>query len=97
MVPNSIPPIDGSSYKLMDSLILREIIITWYDMIKTYSQMQRTDKFSHHSSTISPVWLNGWVFGHKLIGYGFESRCFPETLKSGVGVTYLKLEFDFKD
>ena len=58
MVPNGIPPIDGSSYKLMDSSVLREIIITWYDMIITYSQMQRTDKSSHHSSTISPVWLN---------------------------------------
>ena len=28
MVPNGIPPIDGSSYKLMDSSVLREIIIT---------------------------------------------------------------------
>ena len=29
------------------------------DMIKTYSQMHRTDKYSQHSSIIWPVWLNG--------------------------------------
>ena len=29
------------------------------DMIRTYSQMHRTDKYSQHSSTIGPVWLNG--------------------------------------
>ena len=29
------------------------------DMIKTYSQMHRTDKYSQHSSIIWPVWPNG--------------------------------------
>ena len=29
------------------------------DMIKTYNQMPRTDKYSQHSSIIWPVWLNG--------------------------------------
>ena len=29
------------------------------DMIRTYSQMHRTDKYSQHSSIIWPVWLNG--------------------------------------
>ena len=29
------------------------------DMIKTYSQMHRTDKYSQHSSIIWLVWLNG--------------------------------------
>ena len=33
------------------------------DMIITYSQPHRTDKYSQHSSIIWPVWLNGWVFG----------------------------------
>ena len=28
------------------------------DMIRTYSQMHRTDKYSQHSSIIWPVWLN---------------------------------------
>ena len=29
------------------------------DMIRTYSQMHRTDKYSQHSSIIWPGWLNG--------------------------------------
>ena len=29
------------------------------DMIITYSQMHRTEKYSQHSSVIWPVWLNG--------------------------------------
>ena len=32
------------------------------DMVITYSQMHRTDKYSQHSSVIWPVWLNGLVF-----------------------------------
>ena len=35
------------------------------NMIRTYSQMYCTDKYSQHSSTIWPVWIN----------CGFESRC----------------------
>ena len=45
------------------------------DMIKTYNQMQRTDKYSQHSSIIWPVWVNGWVFVYELCGCGFKSRC----------------------
>ena len=45
------------------------------DMIKTYNQMHRTDKYSQLSSIIWPVWLNGWVFVYELSGCGFESRC----------------------
>ena len=30
-----------------------------HDMIRTYNQMQLTDKYSQHSSIIRPVWLNG--------------------------------------
>ena len=45
------------------------------DMIRTYSQMHRTEKYSQHSSIIWPVWLNGWVFVYELNGCGFESRC----------------------
>ena len=29
------------------------------DMIRTYSQTHRTDKYSKHSSTIWSVWLHG--------------------------------------
>ena len=43
------------------------------DMIITYSQMHRTDKYSQHSSIIWPVWPNGWVFVYELSGCGFES------------------------
>ena len=45
------------------------------DMIITYSQMHRTDKYSQHSSIIWSVWLNGWVFVYELIVCRFESRC----------------------
>ena len=44
-------------------------------MIRTYSQMHRTDKYSQHSSIIWPAWLNGWVFVYELSGCGFESSC----------------------
>ena len=42
-------------------------------MIRTYSQMYRTEKDSQHSSIIWLVWLNGWKFKYKLSGCGFES------------------------
>ena len=44
-----------------------------HDMITTYSQMHRTDRYSQHRSIIWPVWLNGWVFSDELGGCGFES------------------------
>ena len=44
-------------------------------MIQTYSQIQRTDKYSQQISIICPVWLNGWVFIYELGGCGFESSC----------------------
>ena len=45
------------------------------DMIRTYSQMHPTHKYSKRSSIISPVWLNGLVFVYELSACGFESRC----------------------
>ena len=45
------------------------------NMIITYSQMHRTDKYSQHNSIIWPVWINGWVFVYGLSVSGFESRC----------------------
>ena len=44
-------------------------------MIKTCSQMHRTDKYPQQSSIIWPVWINGWVFVYELSGCGFESSC----------------------
>ena len=43
------------------------------DMTRTYSKMQRRDKYSQHSSIIWPVWLNGWVLVCELSCCGFES------------------------
>ena len=37
--------------------------------------MHRTDKYSQHSSVIWSVWLNDWVFGYEVSGWGFESSC----------------------
>ena len=37
--------------------------------------MHCTDKYSQHAQSFKPVWLNGWVYVHKLSGCGFESRC----------------------
>ena len=64
-----------------DSLTFRQTIACGFtqklvrDMIITYSQMHRTDKYWQHSSIIWPVWLNGWLFVYQLSGCGFESRC----------------------
>ena len=44
------------------------------DMIKTYTQMHRTDKYSQHSSIIWSVWLNRWVFVYELSVCRFECR-----------------------
>ena len=55
---------------------------TWHDKdiqsnapLRTYSQMHRTDKYSHYSLIVCPVWLNGRVFVYELSGCGFESHC----------------------
>ena len=45
------------------------------DMVRTYSQMHRTDTHSQHSSIIWPVWPNGWAFVYEPSGFGFESCC----------------------
>ena len=45
------------------------------EMLRTYSQMQRTDKYLQHSSIIWLVWLDGWVFVYELSGCVFEFRC----------------------
>ena len=54
------PPV--SSKEFMDIQAIIECGFTLkrvHDMIRTYSQMDRTDKYSQHSSIIWPVWLNG--------------------------------------
>ena len=44
-------------------------------MIRTYSQIHHTYKYSQHSSIIWPVGLNGLVFVYELRGCGFEFSC----------------------
>ena len=42
-------------------------------MIRRYSQMHRTDKYSEHSSITWSVWPKGWVFVYELSGSEFDS------------------------
>ena len=44
------------------------------DIIRTYSLMHRTDKYSQNKSIIWPVWLNDWVIVYELNGCGFQSH-----------------------
>ena len=53
------------------------------ELITTYSQMHRRDKFSQHSSIIWPVWLNSSVFVYEISGCESESRCCHLNLKHG--------------
>ena len=41
---------------------------------RTYCQMDRTDKYSEHSSIIWSIWPNGCVFVLELSGFGLKSR-----------------------
>ena len=41
----------------------------WHD--KNRHSMHYTDNYLHHSSSILPVWLNGWVLVYELNGYGW--------------------------
>ena len=45
------------------------------DMIKTNSQMHRTDKYSLLRWIISSVWSNGSMFVYELCGCGLKTRC----------------------
>ena len=70
-------------------------------MIRSYSQMHRTDKYSENSSIIWRVWLNGWVFNYKLSRSGFESSCshlkfgFRTCFQQGVSDTEATIECGF--
>ena len=45
------------------------------DMTRACSQMHLTDRYSQHSSTIWPFWLNGWVIVFEISGCEFEPNC----------------------
>ena len=44
-------------------------------MIRIYSQLHSTDKYSEDSWIIWLNWPNGWVFVYNLSGSGFKSSC----------------------
>ena len=44
-------------------------------IVRTYPQMNRTDKYSRHSSIIYPIWLNSSVLFYKVSDSGFKSSC----------------------
>ena len=73
---SDITPVSSKAF--LDTQATIECVFTQkclHDMIRTYSQVHCTDKYSQHSSVIWPVRLNGWVFIYELIGCCFESYC----------------------
>ena len=46
-----------------------------HDMKRTYSEMDRADNYSEHSSIIWSFWPNGSVFVYELSGSRFNSSC----------------------
>ena len=66
-----------SNYRYFHLLMIYQCITLEgvHDMIRTCSQLHRTNKYSEHSSIIWSVWPYGWVFVYKLSGSGFESSC----------------------
>ena len=65
----------------MDFLDIQATMACWLtlkrvgDMIRTDSQMYRTDKYSQQRSIIWPVGINGCVFVYEITGCECESRC----------------------
>ena len=50
---------ESTLYSCLNVTLYRCTLKLVRDMIKTYNQMHRTDKYLQHSSIIWPVWLNG--------------------------------------
>ena len=73
-----------SSLTFRQTIACRFTLKPVHNMIITYSQMRRTDKFSQHSSIIKPVWVSGWVFVYEVSGCAFESRCCHLNFRYGV-------------
>ena len=47
------------------------------DMIRTYSHMYRTEKYSQRSAIMWLVWLSDWMFIYEPSGCRFEYSCSP--------------------
>ena len=69
-----VPARARSSLILTPTINSRFILKLAIDMIITYTQVHRTNKYSQHSSIIWAVWLNGLVFFYVQSGYGFKSH-----------------------
>ena len=66
-----------SSKEFLNIQVTVECIFTLkmvHDMIITYNQLHRTDKYSQQSSIICPTWLYGWVFVYELTQQTFQRR-----------------------
>ena len=61
------------------------------DMIRTYSQMHRADKYSEHSSIIWTIWLHGWVFVCELSGCEFEKLRLSQETSFLIKKAWIKL------
>ena len=69
LVPASTKELLGIQATIKCGFSLKRV----HDMIRTYSQMHRTDKYSQPSSVIWPVGLNGLVFVYEQSVYGLVS------------------------
>ena len=68
------------------------------DMLRIYSQLQRTDKYSQHRSIDWPVWLNVWVFVYELSDCGIEPRSnqFNFRYRASFGQRFLEFQATIK-
>ena len=58
MIEQGVPPSSKEFLDIRATIECGSTLKRVRDMIRTYSQMHRTDKYSQHSSIIWPVWLN---------------------------------------
>ena len=68
--------VPASSKEFLDFLATIECVFTLKlvrHMMRTYSQIDRTDKYSEHSPILWSVWPIGWVFIYELSGSVFQS------------------------
>ena len=73
---SSIVPASSMEFLDIKTIIgCRSTLKCVLDMIRAYSQMYRTDKYSQNGSILWQVWLNNWVFVYELNDCDFESHC----------------------
>ena len=71
-----IPPVSSIHFlDIQANIKCRFTLIRVHDMIRTYNQMHRTDKYSQLSSIIWSLWPTRWLFVYELSGCVFNSCC----------------------